>query len=357
MALWDSLTNKTNPTALAFNRMLNNKTIDAVSRLNGLLYKILGKPQMVGRDTKTQELRFSRVAYIDGVKQSIRHMGAVASVTYPASRNDEVATATLATNGAIWGESEFSLAHSVIKYAVPNSEWALIDGDSKKGASLMDEYAQFFEASIRKEISSSILSANAPALTTIGGIVYAIDDGGSTTGPAYVENGATGGNASYKMYGTLDRSASGNEIFCPYVGANTGEMTVPAIQKGINRAVANGGNPTVCPVGPTLYDKAQALAREYVQVNYDKEWDRFGGKYVNIGGVDFVLEGGTNAPTNVLTFIDPETWVLVLNNRLFDVTWDEARDLTAARRATVEYWIQFLCKQPAANSKLTGVTV
>lgn len=358
MALWDSLVNKTNPTALAFNRMLNNKTYDAMSRYNGLLNRVLGKPSEIGGpDAKSKEIVFEKMQRTDGVKASVRFMDAAASFTYPSDGAQEYATATLAYDGDIWGEQEFLLAHGTLKHAIVHSELTIVDGDSKKGASLMDEYAQYFDASIRKELSTGILSANAPLRTSVGGIVWAIDDGGNTAGPAAVMDGATGGNASYAAYGLLDRSATANADFCPYVGASTGEFTIQTLQKGINMAAAAGGNVTVCPVGVNLYSKAQDLARSMQYVQAKGDWDSFGGKYVNLGGVDFCLEAGTNAPTSELILIDPETWVFIMNSKGFNVSFDDAPDLVASKRATIEFWAQFICRAPWKNAKLTGVTV
>jgi hypothetical protein len=109
-------------------------------------------------------------------------------------------------------------------------------------------------------------------------------------------------------------------------------------------------------VGPTLYQKAHELAQAYVQTSYDKEWDRFGGKRVNLCGVDFVLEGGTYGPTDVLTFIDPDTWAVYMNNAGINVQFRDRNDLEDAKEAFVSLWFQALCKAPWKNSKLTGVT-
>lgn len=357
MPLWDSLTNKTNPTSLAFNKMLNDKTLDAISRRNGLMYLILGKPNPMGRDEKSESLSFEKLTKTNGIRHSVRLMGAKATPTYPASISAEIATATGQHDNAIWGELEFSLAHGVLKWNVPHSELNTVSGDTVKGASLLEEYAQFFSTSLYTHLSEQILSANAPALTTIGGIVYAVDDGASQYGPAYINDDATGGNASYKMYGLLDRSIQQNAFTCPYVGASVGVLSIQAVQRAVNFAASAGGDVQIAPAGPELYGKAQDLARTYVQVSYDKKWDRFGGKYVNLGGVDFILEGGANAPTNTLAFIDPSSWVFVMNSGMFNVTWDDAPDLVASKRATVEYWAQLICKAPWKNAKLTGVTV
>jgi len=344
MALWDSLTNKTTTTALAFNRILNNKTLDAVRRRYGLMNRILGKSDILGRDQKSQTITFERLERVDGVKKTIRFMGTAPSFTYPANTSAEIGAATVSYAEGKHGEAEFLLAHGSLHYAIPHSEVTLVDGQSKKGASLMEEYMQFFMSGIDKELSAGVLSANAPSLTAIGGIVYAVDDGIA--------------NSSYSDYGGLLRGASGNENFRSYVKTNAGEFTLELLQEGINQAVAAGGNPTICPVGTSLFGKAQQLARSYQLVTTTRdEWDTFGGKYVNLAGVDFCLEGGTNAPTDKLVLIDPTTWIFIMNSSGFKVDFHDAPWLTTSREATIEFWVQLLCKEPWKNAKIQGVTV
>jgi len=355
MAIWDSVTDKTNPTALAFNRSLNRKALDVLRRKNGLLFRVVGKMDPVGsKDPKSVNVSFERTEKCDGVNHSVLMMAAQPSFTYPTDGAQEYAAATMSYDADIVGRGDFALAHATLHLAIVNSEAKVVAGESKRGESLLSMYQDYAMGGLDKAWSDGMLSTTAPSRAAIGGIVYAVDDGANTSAPA---GAATGGTAGYSAYGGLLRATAANSGFCPYVKGSGGEMTVDLIQEGINYATVAGGNVNTCPVGVALFSKAQALARGFVQTNYDKEWDKFGGKYVNIGGVDFVLEGGSNAPTSVLTFIDPTTWIWVQNSDGVKTNFHDAPWLEASGELTMEWWAQLICKAPWRNSKIVGVTV
>jgi hypothetical protein len=355
MAIWDSIKDKTTVEAKAFKRSLNRKALDVLRRKNATLFRVLGKMDRLGSsDPKSTNISFERSVKCNGLKHSVLMMAAQPTFTYPTDGAQEYAAATMSYDADIAGSADFDICHGTLHVAIVNSEAKIVSGDSVRGESLMDMYQDYAIGGLDKAWSDGMLSTNAPARATIGGAVYAIDDGANASAPA---GAATGGNASYSDYGGLLRATAANSVFGPYVKGGGGEMTIPLIQEGINYATIAGGNPTLCPVGVALFSKAQQLAQGYVQTAYDKEWDKFGGKYVNIGGVDFALEGGANAPTNMLMFIDPTTWIWVQNSDGVKTDFHDAPWLEASGELTMEWWAQFICKAPWRNSKITGVTV
>jgi hypothetical protein len=353
MALWGGSTYATTIPVKAFNKLVTAKALDTLRKRQGLLFAVLGKMNVDGfYDPATPGIpSFERLATAEGYQYEVQHLGQYDAPTAKTDGAQEIASATLVNSSTLdanWGSSTFYLTHLTADYAVPNSWLDKASGSSLKGASMANELSQYVIGSWDQTLGTALNSANAQVAASVGGWQWAIDDAGNASAP-----GGGVGTAGYSAYGGTTRATAENSNMCPYMAASVGDLTIPVIQRTVNECRKLGGNPRISVLNTALYTKVQQLAQAYVQTT-DGQWAKFGGDYVQIGPIKFILDA--NAPTTVVPFIDPDSWVFVMKDKGLDAKLMDAPWLEAASVIKTEAWVGFICKQVRHNAKLTGVT-
>lgn len=350
MARWNGITSVSydqakNLFANSFNDVYNAKCIDVVRVRNGLLYGIIGKP-LVGEKANGMPpaFRFDRMDSVSGYAKEIRFLGAYGNVMSPVTNGSaELATVDISStyDSSLMGSVMVQLTHFPYKHGVPESEIRKCADSEAKTASLVAEYSQFMIGKWEHTLGTGLASTNEQSNSNLGGWQYPVSDG--------VSSGETG----FATYFGIDRSDSDNANFRATVNTNPGDLTVSTLDKGISVCRLNGGYPDVAPCNIDVYVKVKALIEQFTTVNYDANWSKFGGDWVQLGGTKFLLDAYT--PSGVLGLLDTSTFIFSMNEQGFETGFTEAPWTQAGYLLAVNSWVGFFCKNPKANYKFTNI--
>ena len=321
---------------MVFNQVFNKSALSMVRKKNGLLYAILGKSEP--GSTPMSGTTFKGEKKITGNKIEVKLHGKLYAIPTVADGSAEIASVTPQYDSATWGGAEFDLCHYASTYAIPHSELYRFAGDEAKTMSYLDEVFRHIMLSYEDTLGTGIHGTNAPARTTLGSWVYAVDDG-----------------STYDVYGGISRADSANADFRGgYVNTAVGGLTLAKIRTGQNSCVVNGGSPSVGVCGTAVYGKIQSLIEGMTQADNDPEWNQFGGQYVNYGGIKFVLD--QRAPSATLGLLDPSSFVLYrkdINFTQSGIVVDPSKVATSV--LPWESFVQLICIKPNSNAKMSGI--
>ena len=144
MALWDSITLKTNLAAQVFNQATTTEIVPMAVKGNASLYYLFGETQM-GEFVTAGLPRVKRHSEITGNNIQRTMMGSVASPDYITSVSDELTAATITHDPDITGTVEFALAHLGLTYPVPDSEYDRLRGKEQHTVDWMTTLAKYLK--------------------------------------------------------------------------------------------------------------------------------------------------------------------------------------------------------------------
>jgi hypothetical protein len=318
------------------------RAYEQVRKDHGFLYAVLGK---TWKDANPKfPVKFERLEKITGDKIEIRLLGKLETMTTVADGADECADDAGTYTNNNFGNVTFDLAHYAGKKVIPSSEYNRIKGREAKTLSYIDEVHNLIMLSQEKEMATQMAGANAPSRTQLGGWQYAVSSGVTADGEA--------ANASY---GGLDRSDDGNIDYRSYVKQSS-NLDWKVIRYVKNKVKLNGGSNKLGLAGLAPYTTLQDMAQAYTVIENDTDWLSFGGEYFQYGNTRYILDG--DSPDSVMGFIDPESWAFWQNDLPFtEEGIIRSQTKKAAYLLPWEFWVQLICRQPARNGKITGITV
>jgi len=330
MALWDSTSINNQRLAKVFNHVWTQKAIPMVVKKNGLVKALLGGQEA----NHTSGLpKFERSDIITGNKHEITLLGKLPTIGFVANGSAEVGTYSLSYANDYLGAATFDLAHANYKHPITSSELNQIRGNDLKGMKFMSTVQDMLMAAFEKALGQGVNSNTAPADNAIGGWQYAIDTSNS--------------------YGGINRAAAGNEDYRGVVVASGGTLTADNLQEALVGAKVNGGDPSIGVCSQTVYRRVNSLIEPYQTVEYDAEWGRMGSRFVEYAGVKFLLD--SYAPSGVLGLLDPTSWLFIMNDVAPTQGIIYHPSLEAGYILPVEAFVQFICKAPGHNAKITGI--
>ena len=355
MAIWASSAYATNVAALAFNHVIPGVT-SIVRKKNGFLYHILGKKEKGSLPFGGP--KFERLSVISGVKHEITLRGVIPTIsTVDDGASGETSLATFNYAANTYGAAEFALSHYADNQLIPESEWDRIKkGDAKQMDNFVKLKSEALMEGWEQTIGVAINSKDAQARTTLGGWCTAISDGQNAS--SYDESAT-----AYKVYGTIDRSDSGNANFRAYVNRGTGTLTFKKIADVRNQLIIAGGMPSLGLANATEYGLVEQLVQGQAIITNSADMQEFGGAWFSYNGIKFVLDkhvlpdvGATNGQIALIT---PESWYFVMSDDGFNVEVNapkDARFIQASGFIHLKAWCGLICRAPSHQGKLVGIT-
>lgn len=342
MALWNGLSINTTETAMVFNQLADDKTINIVRKMNSLAYKVLNKTE-VGSNPNAK-VNFRKVQKVSGHNIEYRLRGKLySSLATVADGSGEYAAQTPEYISDMEAANEFALTHYVHQVAVPNHEVARFRGHEAKTLDFIQERFDAEMLTIEKELGTQMNSANNASRTQLSGWPWAVSDGVSS------------GESGNAIYGLLDRSDSANADYRGYNIVGQGTQTTRALRQAQNNIRINGGNPSLGICAATVYGIHQALLEGYQIVTDVTALMEYGSDSFRYNGIDFMLD--KYAPAGVLGLLDCEVWDFYMNkDGLTSSGLMEAPWLVASHVINTEFWCGFFTKHPGRNGKITGIT-
>ncbi|HMS54211.1 MAG TPA: hypothetical protein PKA27_02325, partial [Fimbriimonadaceae bacterium] len=268
MALWAGTTINSNETAQAFNRLFQRKSIELPRRKQGILFAVLGETEE--HSTPEAGNGWKRMYnHTSGNKIEVKLLGKTPSPSTVSDAN-QINTATLTFTTDYWGAAEFSLAHYAYTHPIPHSELDRFAGNEAKTEDYLQDVFDLVMLGYQVQWGTAMNTSAAPSRTVLGGYPYAINDSNS--------------------YGTIDRSDSGNADYRGLVNSSFGDITIPKLDYEIGRVIINGGDASYANCGLSVWSKIKTILQNYSTVTYDKDWAKFGGKWVQYAGTRFTLD-------------------------------------------------------------------
>lgn len=346
MAIWDDGGINSNETSFVFNRLYDKKSTAIVRKKKGFLYAALGKPN-IGKGDKVPP--FERQRNITGNKIEVRLLGEL-DTPVALARANQLDDVTLTWNSDARGGSQFGVSQWPWTKPIVRSEIDRFRGDEAKTLSYLDEIFEEVMLSFEKAWSTALnqvgsINYNASE-SALGSYLYAIMgiDGAWTTNP--------------DTYGDLNRQDSGNSDYRGYYLGSAGTLTLPKIFTAKLAIEDYGGNATAGFASSGVYSKINQLLENQVYVTYSEEWNQFSGSYLKYNGTVFCYDPDT--PSGYLSLITPESWRLYKRD---DAPFTEAGLVPAFWKKGQPYvlpvnvWMQMICRHPAQNGILAGITV
>lgn len=342
MAIWAGSNINSNETAMLINQLWNAKAIPMVRKKNGLLYAVLGKGEA---GSTPMSMRFNRTSKTSGDEVQFNLLGALKTIATVADGAGETASwsgTVIPTN--VFGGVTLPLQHYADAEYFPGSELDRYQGDELRTRDWIADKMNYLMLSFENTYGTALNTSTAlvASRTEVCPWRHQISDG--------VSSGETG----YTNYG-VDRSDSGNADFRGNNTVGIGDLTLAKIRTGQNTCITNGGNPTVGLAATALYGKVQQLVEAYTVVNYDEEWSKFGGAYVQFNNIKFILE--QRMSTTEIGLLDPESWVFWQKNKNFTragIVPDPTKKDTSV--LVWGAWQAMYCNKPNSNWLGTGVT-
>mgnify|MGYP001567343694 CR=1 FL=1 len=346
MPIWLGSTINSNETANLINQLFNTKAIAMVRRKNGLLYAVLNKAEV---GAEPMSAKWNRESKVSGINVQFNLMGGLKSIAtvadgYGGGTGETATWGGTVIPSTIFGGVTLPLVHYADAEYFPDSELDRYQGDELRTRDWIGQKMEYLLLSFEDTFGTAINTSTAtvPTRTQVVPWRHQISDG--------VSSGETG----FITYG-VDRNDSGNADFRGNNTVSTGDLTLAKLFTAKLSCVQRGGMPTVGLAENTLYGKIHRLTEAYTTVNYDEQWTKFGGEYVQYSGTKYILE--PRMATQLIGLLDPSTWVLWRRDKNFTrsgIVPDVSRKATHV--LVYGYWMGFFCNKPNSNALLTGVT-
>ncbi len=329
--LWDNSQFNTTRSANLVNWVINRKAIAIATKWQGLLYAILGHPQ-VGK-TPMDGLTWDRLEHQTGKKIEAKLRADLEEVEPMAFGAPEVAGRVRAYNNNIFGNAEWDWTMYVHNHDIPKSDMDMIRGDEAKTESYITERLDHVLDSWHNRLGNDINTDQDQGADGYGGWPFAVSASG--------------------VYGTIDRDLAvnsnfrGNEVDC-----SSSDPSLSDLLSARLKAQVNGGNARLVLANEEHY---QTLAEE-IQNKHNpgiepKDWVRFGGEYYAYGKQILLLE--QRAPSDEVGVLDPDTWCFTLKEGSLS-SEGVMRDPGSEHGFVLPFdaYGGLVCKHPGANSKL-----
>lgn len=347
MAIYDNSTERTAKAAFAIKRWLNKKAIPVVCDSSPLVYSIMGgrdpaDMSMVLMDPKYPN-NYSPPAWmrdniISGTKIKVTFRGQRETITGVADGDDELEAVTPQVLTNKYGAGEADITHLQKTFHILKSDLDKIDGEQNMGRDFLTEEAESYLEDYVHTISTGIHSTQAQSGSTIGGWQQAIADD--------------------NVYLTVNRALAENADFRSIVTGSTGALTKAKLRALQGQVISNGGDPDISPVNYQSWEDIGTLLDGSERVIHDgTHWTmNQGGKWFMFAGVRYVLD--SYAPTAVVPMMTSKWWHAVVRKEGFNVEPQMVRrfDARSAYAVITDFYWAWICKNPKAQGKLTGVT-
>jgi hypothetical protein len=333
LALWNGTSINSNETAMVINQQAKNKAIAMVTKNNGLFNALTGN-----NDPEVLFKRAEKMVRVSGKQIEVTLRGKNASPAYLTDGAAELANWDWASqyDSAIFGGAVFDIAHMVFGLPIPSSEMDRFRGKELKTLDYMDELLGYCIDGYENLIGNDLHGTSAPARNKVGGWQYAVDDA--------------------NVYGTINRSDSGNVDFRGVVDAALGQITLPKIQLAKNKVKKNRGRLAVGVAEDTIFTAIQQIANSYTVAIQAGNTAEVGSDNVILSKVEWILDHRCSAGT--IGMFTPETWIYWMNKKQPFTkagVWYNG-NIKAGYSLNTEMWVQDICLEPAKNYKATGVT-
>lgn len=341
MAIQDDLDIVAQRAAFNFNKMWSKKSIHPIRKNCGTLYALAG--DLLGDKSAEGAAQFERVSDFSGNKVEHRMLMQLDSPTEVSRGSAEVARVTPTYNANRWGNMEWDTTQIPHHVFVPHSDMDAVSGaamETKKFEDFQQEYFDMIMLSYQGLLATRMWEANAPADNKVGGLPYAITDAASD-------------ESSYAAYGKFDRADAAHADFVSKVYRSVGNLTYQKIKKGILHAHSRhcALKNAFCGVG--VYAAVDAIASSMTRITYDEKWTAFGGEWVQIGQMKFILDGYATA--GMLIGVDPTHFRIYRGKNPIVTSFVNDPSTVASYVIQTNLKFQMLVRQFTAGVKWKGI--
>lgn len=350
MAYGDNSTINTNRLTQAFNRILQaNSPLDIVSKQSPFVAATLGS-RSIDKKLTYATPNFSGLEKLSGNQLESVMMGQLRGIGTAANGSAEIGSITPALY-APFVSQVWTVTHYTDAAFVGMSEvQATKDSDIQKVGRALDNHAKYIAASYADQIGQDVhqtSSNNVQSDQYLGSWVYAVDD--------------------TNVYGTIDRSATGNAVFKGNVYSNVGSLTLVQLDTAIDKIREKGKADFGCFGTPewTIF-KTLLRSNQLPIINNGETAQKYGQASIVYQGVTFAQDPYT--PGGYCGIFTTDTWkwgaqvfkqtVNGAGTELMISSADfvRAQAVKAAYEAQTDLFCAFVCEQPNANAKITGIT-
>lgn len=348
MAIWDDGGINTNELASVFNTLWDKKAVPMIRKQHGVTYAMLGKPQY-GQANKGLP-QFSNMRFAGGKKIEVRLRGALPSPAVVA-RSAQLDALTMTWDDDALGGSQFGMPMVPYVHPIPRSEFDRFRGNEAKTYDYLDEQFEGIVLGYENTLATALnntgaVATNNPAEDVIGSYIFGIMgiDGAWSTNP--------------DTYGDLNRQDSGNADYRGQFQGSVAALSLAKIMSSKLDARKYGGMVDAGFAAKGVWLKLNSLLENQAVVTWSEEWNQFGGDYLKYAGTVYAFDPDT--PSGYLTGLTSNTWRLytLKDMKLTSGNLVERTDLKGIPYALpCNWWIQCICKHPAQNFVMSGITV
>lgn len=344
MAIWTGSSYSNTAISSMANQVWGAKAWDIVRDQNATIYAILGRRWLETNGVGGVKVNFDRLKRIEGYQVKTRFLGVLNAVATVADGSAELATATRVWANNYFGAAVFDLTHYAQTDAIPSSEYNRIKGKEAETNNFLAERFHQIMLSMENTLNTAIHATvtNGFTRTVLGNLRHIASDG--------VSSGETG----YATYGGITRDGDDVDIQ-GVANVATGILSMEKIQYHQNLIADNFKHPDIGVADVTTITEVQGLLNGYTFIESDDDWKKFAGKYVQIGGTRYIMDGKCAA--NVLYHLNSETIGFWENEMgLSTDGWMKDPNAVAGYIMPWEYWCGIFCNRPKGNGIMTGIT-
>lgn len=328
----------------AFPQVMNATAIPIVAKNRPLIHLILGKPiPPQGRPpTKDDQMpglpNFEHLTRLDGTQVELRLLGTVDEPQFVGKTTAEQFTPVAPSFTEKRFNAKFDIAQLVYVYDVPIARLKRVAGDAAKCGSFLKEeavaVAQGFDQYLARQVNGSTDATDK-----------------TVTGWQLPLGGATG------SYLNLDLSDTGNVDFVAQQHNVAGTMNFSHIFNAQALSWNAGGEPDFAVCNITDYigiDKI--VAGKFVPTTNEEQWRKFGGKYIQVRGTQFLMDA-YHTTTGTIAYFDSRWIKCWMNMQGFEMSnMDRNTQVLSGNRMFVDMWFQWVTENNQCNVRQYGIT-